>query len=102
SKVMSKSEPEYIAVSAKVEQGQVLLELADGSTHSFPVVYYPRLASATQEALEPVKLRVGGRALRWDSLDEDIWIADAILQRYPSPPLFHVAEESPRRETLKD
>lgn len=92
---MSKSEPEYIAVSANVRDGQVFLELADGSTHSFPAAYYPRLALATEEALSEVRLRVGGRALRWESLDEDIWIADAILQRYPFKSMTHVAEDPP-------
>jgi hypothetical protein len=27
---------------------------------------------------------VGGRALRWESVDEDIWVTDAVLGRYPS------------------
>jgi hypothetical protein len=31
-----------------------------------------------------VQLRVGGRALRWEELDEDIWIADAVLGLYPT------------------
>jgi hypothetical protein len=29
-------------------------------------------------------LRVGGRALRWEGLDEDIWVTDAVLGRYPN------------------
>ncbi len=90
---MDNPEPEYIATSAKVENDQVVLELADGSTHSFPVAYYPRLAGAGADALSEVSLRVGGRALRWETLDEDIWIADAILQRYPRQPASHVAED---------
>lgn len=88
-------DPDYIAVSVQVEKGRVHLELADGSTHSFPVVYYPRLASASEEALRAVQLRVGGRALRWEALDEDIWITDAIMQRYPSQSVHHVAEDPP-------
>ena len=92
---MNEHEPEYVAVSVKVDDGRVCLELSDGSTHSFPVAYYPRLAGASLEALSEVSLRVGGRALRWESLDEDIWIADAILQRYPRQPVSHVAEDPP-------
>ena len=34
--------------------------------------------------LADVQLRVGGRALRWESVDEDIWVTDAVLGRYPS------------------
>jgi hypothetical protein len=75
---------ELVATAAKVRDGDVVLELLDGSTHTFPVYFYPRLASATPEQLADVQLRVGGRALRWESVDEDIWVTDAVLGRYPS------------------
>jgi hypothetical protein len=39
--------------------------------------------NASAEDLAQVRLRVGGRALRWDALDEDIWIYDAVVGRYP-------------------
>jgi len=75
---------ELVATAAKVRDGDVVLELLDGSTHTFPVYFYPRQASATPEQLADVQLRVGGRALRWESVDEDIWVTDAVLGRYPS------------------
>lgn len=75
------NEPEYIATDVVVESDQVHLELNDGSTFSFPWRYFERLEDATPEDRRAVRLRVGGRALRWDALDEDIWIADVILQR---------------------
>ena len=74
---------EIIAVEASVNDGQVCLKLLDGSTHTFPVYFYPRLADAAHEKQAAVQLRVGGRALRWEELDEDIWIADAVLGFYP-------------------
>jgi len=74
---------EIIATRASVRNGQVMLVLLDGSTHSFPIHFYPRLAVASPDQLAAVKLRVGGRALRWDILDEDIWVADAVFGRYP-------------------
>jgi len=91
---MDETPQDIVAISVKVENSMVFLELEDGSTHSFPVLYYPRLAGAQAEALKKVRLRVGGRALRWDNLDEDIWIADAICQRYPRKGLSAVAESS--------
>jgi len=75
---------DIIATRASVRNGQVLLDLLDGSTHSFPVHFYPRLTAASSSQLAAVKLRVGGRALRWETLDEDIWVADAVLGRYPA------------------
>jgi hypothetical protein len=77
-------QPVIIAKKAIVKDRIVHLWLADGSTHSFPVVYYPRLASASDAALRKVKLRVGGKALRWENLDEDIWIGHAVMGRYPA------------------
>ena len=75
---------EIIATGATVRNQQVMLELLDGSSHSFPIHFYPRLAAATPKQLSAVQLRVGGRALRWEALDEDIWIADAVLGLYPT------------------
>lgn len=75
---------DIVATSAKVRSGKVVLELLDGSTHAFPVYFFPRLAQATPKQLADVRLRVGGRALRWEALDEDIWVTDAVLGRYPS------------------
>jgi hypothetical protein len=75
---------EMIALEASAHDGQIFLKLRDGSTHSFPVAFYPRLAQATPDQLASVSLRVGGRALRWEELDEDIWIADAVFGLYPA------------------
>lgn len=86
---------DFIATAVHVQGRMVNIDLMDGSTHSFPVSYYPLLANAPDDALQNVKLRVGGRALRWESLDEDIWIQDAILQKYPTLENMAVAESSP-------
>ena len=77
-------EPLLVAKKASVKDRVVHLWLADGSTHSFPVAYYPKLASATDAALKKVTLRLGGKALRWEDLDEDIWVGHAVMGRYPA------------------
>ena len=87
----STNEPDFIATEVQVKAGQIRLTLLDGSTHSFPIHFYPRLCSAKSKDISAVKLRVGGRALRWESLDEDIWVADAIMRRYPSATVPQVA-----------
>ncbi len=76
-------EPVIVAKKVAVRDGLVHLWLADGSTHSFPTAYYPRLAAATPRQLQKVKLRLGVKALRWEELDEDIWIGHAVMGRYP-------------------
>ncbi len=68
-----------------MEGRRVWLELADQRFLGFPATKFPRLADAPRPALEAVALRVGGRALRWETLDEDIWIDDAVHGRFPLP-----------------
>lgn len=85
------NEPDFIATAVQVKAGQIRLTLLDGSTHSLPIHFYPRLCSAKSQELSAVKLRVGGRALRWEILDEDIWVADAIMRRYPAATVPKVA-----------
>lgn len=71
------------AVRCWVEGRRVWLELADQRLVSFPAAKYPRLAEAPQPLLAAVVLRVQGRALRWEELDEDIWVDDAVQGRFP-------------------
>ena len=66
-----------------VEARRICLELADGRYVSFPAAKYPRLADAPQNLLEQVQLRLHGLALRWEELDEDIWVDDAVCGRFP-------------------
>jgi hypothetical protein len=46
-----------------------------------------RQISATRQRaenlLEKVNLRLNGLALRWEELDEDIWVDDAVCGRCP-------------------
>lgn len=91
-KYMAEQSQEFIATGISVVDGMVHLTLSDGSTHAFPVHYYPRLVNATPAELNEVVLRVGGRALRWEKLDEDIWVGDAICQKYPKSEASAVAE----------
>ncbi len=66
-----------------IEGRRVCLNLDDGRVISFPAANYPLLAKAPQALLERVSLRVGGLALRWEELDEDIWVEDALRGRFP-------------------
>jgi len=74
---------ETAAVRCWIEARRVCLELADGRFVSFPASKYPLLANAPQNLLEKVTLRLRGLALRWEELDEDIWVDDAVCGRFP-------------------
>ena len=49
------------------------VSLADGRVIGVPLAWFPRLLRATVEQREQV--RIGGRGLHWEALDEDISIA---------------------------
>jgi hypothetical protein len=78
------AKPTSIAARCWIEAGRVWIELTDQRVFSFPTHKYPRLAKAPPASLAEVQLRVGGRALRWEGLDEDIWVDDAICGRFPN------------------
>lgn len=71
------------ALRAWVQDRRVCLELPDERVVSFPASKYPLLAHAPQNLLENVQLRLSGLALRWEELDEDIWVDDAVAGRFP-------------------
>jgi hypothetical protein len=71
------------AVRCWIEDRRVYVELVDERTISFPASKFPRLAAAPSKMLHEVILRVQGRALRWEALDEDIWIGDVLTGRFP-------------------
>jgi len=71
------------ALRCWVDGRRIWLELADQRLVSFPATKYPLLANATQGQLEKVTLRLQGLALRWEELDEDIWVDDAVHGRFP-------------------
>lgn len=89
---MNDTSAEFIATDVTFNDGMVELRLIDGSRHALPLHYYPRHCSALLAQLLNVRLRVSGRSLRWEDLDEDKWIANAILDKYPNPRHLSVAE----------
>lgn len=80
-----KAQSSAIAVRCWIEGRRVWLELADQRMLSFPAAKYPLLARAAPEDLAKVTLRLHGHALRWESLDEDILVEDALAGRFPRP-----------------
>lgn len=65
---------EPAALRAWSEGRRIFMELTDGRIISFPAGRFKRLAAATDSQLAEVTLEVGGHALRWESIDEDITV----------------------------
>jgi hypothetical protein len=61
------------AKSVRFDADSMWVELSDGRTVGVPLAWFPRLLRATPEQREQVRL--SGRGLHWDALDEDVSIA---------------------------
>jgi hypothetical protein len=49
-----------------------IVSLVDGRTIAVPLVWFPRLASASQKQLANYELLGGGEGIHWQDVDEDI------------------------------
>ena len=77
---------EPVAVKAWAEGRKIFVELHDGRTVSFPADRFRLLAAASDEQLAGVQVEVGGYALRWEELDEDITVPGILAGRFQLPP----------------
>ena len=77
---------EPVAVRAWAEGRKILVELHDGRTVSFPADRFRLLAAASDEQLAGVQVEVGGYALRWEELDEDLTVPGILAGRFQLPP----------------
>ncbi len=60
-------------MAVRFDEDSMWVELSDGRTLGVPLAWFPRLLRGTPEQREQV--RIGGRGLHWEALDEDISIA---------------------------
>lgn len=67
------------AHSIKCSDSSLIVDLIDGRTISVPLVWFPVLASASQEQLEHWELLGDGEGIHWPELDEDLRIADLLI-----------------------
>jgi len=77
---------ESLALRAWVEGRVVFLELHDGRIFGFPAERYRRLRDASDSQLRAVSLELGGAALRWDEIDEDLTVRGVVAGRFELPP----------------
>jgi hypothetical protein len=63
----------------------VFVELTDGRQVGFPADRFRLLRRGSDEQLAAVRLRLGGHALRWDELDEDLTVQGIVEGRFQLP-----------------
>ena len=80
-------EIEAVATRAWTEGRMVFVELTDQRIVGFPANRFRRLQDASELELAEVRLEVGGTALRWESLDEDLTVEGVVSGRFQLPPM---------------
>ena len=53
----------------------IVVELADGRSVSAPLIWFPRLSSASSEQLANWQLLGDGEGIHWPDIDEDLCVA---------------------------
>ena len=76
---------EAVALRAWVEVRNVFVELHDGRIVGFPAARFRRLRDASDADLKKVSLELGGAALRWEEIDEDITVRGVVAGRFELP-----------------
>lgn len=70
------------ATRAWIDGRKVRVELEDGREIAFPVERFRRLRNAADSQLGEVRIEARGRALRWETLDEDLTIDGLLAARW--------------------
>ena len=78
-------EVEPIAIRAWAEKRMIYLELTDGRIFGFPADRFQILSQASENQLKEVQVEIGGYALRWETLDEDLTVAGIVAGRFQLP-----------------
>ena len=71
----STSEPRPLARDVQVTEAEIQVSLADGRTISVPLIWFPRLTSASASARAHWELLGDGEGIHWPEADEDISVA---------------------------
>jgi hypothetical protein len=72
---------EPLAVDVKCTEDALQVVLADGREISVPLVWFPRLQSATPEQRRQWRLIGGGIGIHWEPVDEDISVESLLATK---------------------
>ncbi|MBC7963356.1 MAG: DUF2442 domain-containing protein [Steroidobacteraceae bacterium] len=67
-----------------IDDDVISVDLMDGRSISVPLIWYPRLASASQESRENWQTSGSGYGIHWPDIDEDL-STEGLLRGSPSP-----------------
>jgi hypothetical protein len=78
---MSSSVPDARPLARRVEvtADELRVDLADGRRLAVPLVWFPRLVSATPEARTHFELLGDGEGIHWPQADEDLSVAGLLV-----------------------
>ena len=79
--------PPLTALRCWVQGRRIYLEIDARRSVSFPASMFAALANASQSDLERFQLHPDGRAIHWESLDEEIQVDDVAHNRF-----FHTSK----------
>lgn len=69
------------AQSVEVTQDELVVLLVDGRRLSVPVVWFPRLCHASEDARNNWELLGDGEGIHWPDIDEDLSVEGLLLGR---------------------
>lgn len=81
-RVARRNDEDVKAVRFWIEAAKVHVETEDGREAAVPIVWYPRLAGASDHDLHVFKIMGGGRLIHWPLLEEALGI-ETILHGIP-------------------
>lgn len=64
-----------LAQQVSFTDSDMVVALVDGRTVSVPIMWFPRLASASRQQLENCEILADGEGIHWPDVDEDLSVA---------------------------
>lgn len=64
-----------LAQGIQFTETEMVVSLADGRKLTIPLIWFPRLESATKSQLANFKILGNGEGIHWPELDEDLSVA---------------------------
>ncbi len=68
-----------LAEQVEFTEDELVVWLMDGRTITIPLVWFPRLSSATVEQLQKYEILGDGEGIHWPDIDEDLSV-DGLLR----------------------